>query len=288
MLAQEKLDKIADDDIAVTQRKDITIKHRQPDTSSTAGARLKQVVLTPRHGTHVTKQPSLPVSRVESNPLPVETGLINIDRDVPRVIDSSIRDRMRKQLENVIRKNEEILESSHVTHVPMRRGRDPTRVQEKNKVAMPLNLSVRKDLMKPGVQSESENVHGAIEKLLARHGRDLEITRKSKKEKSVIVERDTRPQINLTQKATADQSFLSKLYSQKTEPPCIPRGLKRPSPSNNNVSKKNKQEAPPQNQSIQENQALNLSSFASHEKEKIQKIVMDCRIALTPDVNGNW
>ena len=77
--------------------------------------------------------------------------------------ESRARDQMRKQLEIVIRKNEEILSSSPA---PSPRPRPAPAAPRPAAAAAPLNLSVRKDLMKP--KTERENVNVALEKLIAR------------------------------------------------------------------------------------------------------------------------
>ena len=178
VLAQERMDKtdtIVPDDVPITvddivdRRRDITINNRQDVgkyTSSQTGAKLKPVVLTPRHVSNIASHVSQP--------------LVKQSRDIGKMIpfqDRKVRDEMRKQLEIVIRKNEEILENSNVTHVPRKRTLDLTRCKTTVapakvetvgiKPSMPLNLSVRKDLMKP--KTENDNVNGAIEKLLARY-----------------------------------------------------------------------------------------------------------------------
>ena len=100
-----------------------------------------------------------------SRPIPMNQTKPKIEKPNQTIQDDTMRDQMRKQLESVIRKNEEILEKSHVYNAPLRRGKDVSKSNESS-VNKPLNLSVRKDLMKP--KNETENVSGAIQKLLAR------------------------------------------------------------------------------------------------------------------------
>ena len=182
VLAQERMDRtetIVPDDVPSTiddivdKRRDITINNRHEVgkyTSIQTGAKLKPVVLTPRHVSNVSSHVSQP--------------LVKQGREIGKMIpfqDRKVRDEMRKQLEIVIKKNEEILENSNVTHVPRKRTIDLTRCKTAAipqvkvetptasiKPSMPLNLSVRKDLMKPKTENDN-NVNGAIEKLLARY-----------------------------------------------------------------------------------------------------------------------
>ena len=303
VLAQEKMEVTED------KRTEVTINNR-----STAGVfggfqhppgatKMKTVVLTPRHvatnvpSSAVTAAPSKlsPVLMKKSSRAPVEGFK-----------DHKVRDQMRKQLEIVIRKNEEILEQSNVTHVASRRGREAARsqVSPRPRVAMPLNLSVRKDLMIKS-KSESDNVNVALEKLIARHGRELEITRKSKKDKIMsLPAKEPPPDVNLTpvspvpQQTLAQMMKLSRLTKRNSEcleslPALIPipvseptgPSLKRPGPvTNNNFldAKKKKKEI------VIDEEPTDLSVLKSPEnKERVQKIVMDCKIALQEDTSGN-
>jgi len=272
VLAQERLEKVEDE--SNIRRKDITIQERQSYTGSQTGAKLKPVVLTPRHMTNLV------------NPIPNKSKI-----EKPAIHDDNMRDQMRKQLESVIRKNEEILEKSHVYNAPLRRGKDVSKSNE-SPVNKPLNLSVRKDLMKP--KNESENVSGAIEKLLARHGRDLEITRKSKRDKmSVIVE--SPPEVNMTRHSkniSSPKIFQPTPTTKTLEPKTlepeqfqVKPGVKRASSDNNNfINVKKIRKLSDSPTSIQDKSVEN----PKENQEKIQTIIGDLRIALQVDVNGNY
>ena len=137
--------------------------------------------------------------------------------------------------------------------------------------------------------------------LFSRHGRDLEITRKSKKDKmSVIVE--SPPEVNMTKVPVHSknissekdistekifQSSPTETIEQKTLEPeqfLVKPGVKRASSDNNNFIKVKKiktlSDTPTHSQ--------DLSDLNSKEnQEKIQKIIGDFKIALQVDVNGN-
>ena len=290
VLAQEKMEVTETD-----KRTEVTINNRNTAgvfggfTHPQGTTKMKTVVLTPRHA--VTNVPSAPQ---RSTPVQVKKSIRG-----PGLQDHKARDQMRRQLETVIRKNEEILEQSNVTHVASRRGRDAARSQ--TKAAVPLNLSVRKDLMMK-TQPESDNVNVALEKLIARHGRELEITRKSKKDKLLhLPTREPPPDIDLTpvpqppHKSLTKMMQLAKLTPRlDTLPALIPisaasepvgPSLKRPGPvTNNNVpdAKKPKQEITP------DEEPTDLSVLKNQENnETVQKIMMDCQIALREDLSGN-
>ena len=125
-----------------------------------------------------------------------------------------------------------------------------------------------------------------------RHGRDLEITRKSKRDKmSVIVE--SPPEVNMTK--IPGHSKTSKILQSpsvslgyKTYEPeqfLVKPGVKRASSDNNNfikvkkVRKSSEESASP----VQDLSVLNVEE----NQEKIQKIMGDFKIALQQDVNGN-
>ena len=92
--------------------------------------------------------------------------------------ESRARDQMRRQLEIVIRKNEEIL-SGCSSPAPRPRPRPAPAAPRPTASAGPLNLSVRKDLMKP--KTERENVNVALEKLIARYIITVELQTKVKR-----------------------------------------------------------------------------------------------------------
>ena len=300
VLAQEKME-VTDD-----KRTEVTINNR--NTAGVFGGfqhpqgatKMKTVVLTPRHAN--TNVPSAPP---RLSPVQVKKS---VRGPVTGFQDHKVRDQMRKQLETVIRKNEEILEQSNVTHVASRRGRDAARSQDssRSKVAMPLNLSVRKDLMKksPCESDKSDNVNVALEKLIARHGRELEITRKTKKDKLLsLPTREPPPDVDLTPVTPVHHKSLTKMLqlaklTQRPEalPALIPitaastpepfgPSLKRPATvTNNNIldAKKKKQEI------ATDEEPTDLSVLKIPEnKETVQRIMMDCKIALQEDTSGN-
>ena len=275
VLAQERLDK---DDIPMTveevsdKRTDVTIANKTISATRPT-AKLKPVVLTPRHAPPV----SPPVTKTGNT----VSGL-------------QMREQMRKQLEFVIKKNEEILESSNVTHAPQRRGRAVTaensRVSQETRAVDltktrhlpgPLNLSVRKDLMKP--KAEPDKVNIALEKLLARHGNDLEITRKSKKERSMFP--DSPPDVTLK-----PQSPTTLLPRTEHSSASLKRSL--PSPNNNVLeTKKYKpdESSMSRRSSLENDVATDLSILNDPaNQETVKKIMEDCRVVLQQDVNGNW
>ena len=132
--------------------------------------------------------------------------------------------------------------------------------------------------------------------LFSRHGRDLEITRKSKKDKmSVIVE--SPPEVNMTKVPVHSKNISSEknisaekiFQSSPTETPepeqfLVKPGVKRASSDNNNFIKVKKIKTLSDTPTL----AQDLSDLNSKEnQEKIQKIIGDFKIALQVDVNGN-
>ena len=298
VLAQEKME-VTDD-----KRTEVTINNR--NTAGVFGGfqhpqgatKMKTVVLTPRHA-----NTNVPSASPRLSPVQVKKP---VRGPVTGFQDHKVRDQMRKQLETVIRKNEEILEQSNVTHVASRRGRDAARSQDsaRSKVAMPLNLSVRKDLMKKCESDKSDNVNVALEKLIARHGRELEITRKTKKDKLLSLPmREPPPDVDLTPVTPVPHKSLTKMLQlakltqrPETLPALIPitaasttepfgPSLKRPATvTNNNVldAKKKKQNI------VTDEEPTDLSVLKIPEnKETVQRIMMDCKIALQEDTSGN-
>ena len=146
--------------------------------------------------------------------------------------------------------------------------------------------------------------------MLRRHGRDLEITRKTKKDKLLLLaEREPPPELNLTARphaATARVSHLSPRHvasaaaspghvSPAASPP--ERGLKRSGPvANNNLAAAKKLKTPATTPSPPpplpgggEAAASDLSVLlrSPENGDKVKKIVMDFRLALHEDLNGN-
>ena len=289
VLAQEKMEVTED------KRTEVTINNR--NTAGVFGGfqrpqgatNMKTVVLTPRHAAT-----NVPSAAPRSSPVHKKSSR----GPLSGFQDHRVRDQMRKQLETVIRKNEEILEQSNVTQVTRGRGREAVRSLDsaRAKVAMPLNLSVRKDLMVSS-QPESDNVNVALEKLIARHGRELEITRKTKKDKLMSVPaRGPPPDVDLTPVSPLSHSSLTRMLHLSTLSPrldtlpalipitasesCGP-SLKRPATvTNNNTleAKKKKQDDEPTDLSVLK---------TPENKDTVQKIMMDCKLALKEDMSGN-
>ena len=135
--------------------------------------------------------------------------------------------------------------------------------------------------------------------LFSRHGRDLEITRKSKKDKmSVIVE--SPPEVNMTKvpvhskNISSEKNISAEKIFQSTEASepkllepeqfLVKPGVKRASSDNNNFIKVKKIKTLSDTPTL----AQDLSDLNSKEnQEKIQKIIGDFKIALQVDVNGN-
>ena len=260
VLAQEKLEGPTEEE---TGEKNI-LKSRAPGRTEAPGAKLKPVVLTPRQS-----HPGLPLQ------------------------DRRVRDHMRNKLEFVIRKNEEILENNEaLKQVAIRKREKPqTTSMSSQPAALPLNLSVRKDLLRadlaePEVCSTSPkpNISVTLEKLLARHGGDLEITRKKKKDKISCVVLDSPPVVNMTP-----------LYPRPALSDNQIRGTKRlisPICNNNSEESQVKENA----KKLKVDAAIpkiadivkKESAFDNPENsEKIKKIVSDFRIALQEDLHGN-
>ena len=261
VLAQEKLEgQQAEEEPA---EKNI-LKSRPAGRAATAGAKLKPVVLTPRQS-----HPGLPLQ------------------------DRRVRDQMRNKLEFVIRKNEEILENNEALRQVAIRKREKPQLglmpSQPAAPALPLNLSVRKDLLRADLAESvvrstapNPNISVTLEKLLARHGGDLEITRKKKKDKSGCILVDSPPVVNITP-----------LYPRQTLSNNQIRGTKRfISPICNNNSdasevnaKKLKVDAeiPKITDLVKKESALD----NPENSEKIKKIVSDFRIALQEDLHGN-
>ena len=260
VLAQEKLEGPTEEESG--ERNILT--SRAPARAEPAGAKLKPVVLTPRQS-----HPGLPLQ------------------------DRRVRDHMRNKLEFVIRKNEEILENNEaLKQVAIRKREKPqTTSMSSQPAALPLNLSVRKDLLRadlaePEVCSTSPkpNISVTLEKLLARHGGDLEITRKKKKDKISCVVLDSPPVVNMTP-----------LYPRQTLSNNQIRGTKRIiSPISNNNSDESELKANAKKQKVDAeipeiaDIVKKESAFDNPENsEKIKKIVSDFRIALQEDLHGN-
>jgi len=264
VLAQEKLEGPTEEESG--ERNILT--SRAPARAGPAGAKLKPVVLTPRQS-----HPGLPLQ------------------------DRRVRDHMRNKLEFVIRKNEEILENNEaLKQVAIRKREKPQMSsmasQPSGPPSLPLNLSVRKDLLRPeladplvGSASPKPNISVTLEKLLARHGGDLEITRKKKKDKMACVVLDSPPVVNMTP-----------LYPRQTLSNNQIRGTKRIiSPISNNNSDESELKANAKKQKVDAeipeiaDIVKKESAFDNPENsEKIKKIVSDFRIALQEDLHGNF
>ena len=272
VLAQEKLEGPQTEEETGGDKN--VLKSRAPGRTGAAGAKLKAVVLTPRQS-----QPALPLQ------------------------DRRVRDHMRNKLEFVIRKNEEILENNEaLKQVAIRKREKPQMTSLSNlssqppvPPALPLNLSVRKDLLRADLAesvvssatpnaSPKPNISVTLEKLLARHGGDLEITRKKKKDKNNCVLLDSPPVVNMTP-----------LYPRQTLSNNQIRGTKRlisPICNNNSEESQVKENA----KKLKVDAAIpkiadivkKESAFDNPENsEKIKKIVSDFRIALQEDLHGN-
>ena len=245
------------------------LKSRAPERTGANGAKLKPVVLTPRQS-----HPALPLQ------------------------DRRVRDQMRNKLEFVIRKNEEILENNEALKQVAIRKRDKGQVTNMASqhsappaTSLPLNLSVRKDLLRSDLTepvlsslTPQPNISLTLEKLLARHGGDLEITRKKKKEKISGVVLDSPPVVNLTP-----------LYPRQTQSDTQIRGTKRLiSPISNNNSEESEVRANAKKLKV-DTAIPKIADLVKKESalenpensEKIKKIVSDFRIALQEDLHGN-
>jgi len=267
VLAQEKLEGPQTEE--ETGDKNI-LKSRAPGKKGAAGAKLKPVVLTPRQS-----HPALPLQ------------------------DRRVRDHMRNKLEFVIRKNEEILENNEALKQVAIRKREKPQMSSQPPLppSLPLNLSVRKDLLRADLAeplvcsttatataSPKPNISVTLEKLLARHGGDLEITRKKKKDKIHSVLLDSPPVVNMTP-----------LYPRPTLSNNQIRGTKRLiSPICNNNSEES--EVQENAKKLKVNSAIATEDIVKKESafdnpensEKIKKIVSDFRIALQEDLHGNF
>ena len=144
---------------------------------------------------------------------------------------------------------------------------------------------------------------------VVRHGRDLEITRKSKKDKLLLLaEREPPPELNLTARVShlsprhvASAASSPGHASPAASPP--ERGVKRSGPSTNNdlaAAKRLKTPAtapspPPPRPGGGEAAAagevaasdLSVLLRSPENGDKVKKIVMDFRLALHEDLNGN-
>ena len=266
VLAQEKLEGPAEEE---TRRDKNILKSRAPGRTGAAGAKLKPVVLTPRQS-----HPGLPLQ------------------------DRRVRDHMRNKLEFVIRKNEEILENNEaLKQVAIRKREKPQMAsmpsQQAAAPALPLNLSVRKDLLRadlaePEVCSSSPkpNISVTLEKLLARHGGDLEITRKKKKDKTSCVVLDSPPVVNMTPLYPRPGLSNNQVRGTKRliSPTCNNNSEESPVKENAKKLKVDTANAIPKIADIVKKE----SAFDNPENsEKIKKIVSDFRIALQEDLHGN-
>jgi len=270
VLAQEKLEGPAEEE---TRREKNILKSRAPGRTGAAGAKLKPVVLTPRQS-----HPGLPLQ------------------------DRRVRDHMRNKLEFVIRKNEEILENNEaLKQVAIRKREKPQMAsmpslpsQPAAPPALPLNLSVRKDLLRAdlaepevGSTSPKPNISVTLEKLLARHGGDLEITRKKKKDKISCVVPDSPPVVNMTPLYPRPALSDNQLRGTKRliSPICNNNSEESPVKENAKKLKVDTANAIPKIADIVKKE----SAFDNPENsEKIKKIVSDFRIALQEDLHGNF
>jgi len=210
--------------------------------------------------------------------------------------DQRVNDQIRKQLESVIKRNEDILKNTDLLKQDVQRRTDKT-CQPDN--STPLNLSVRKDLMKshrnPNAEQEKRNLDllprdlsQAVASLITKTGGDLEITRKVKKagkpRKSFIY--DTPALVNMTP-----------IYRPKSRENIISIGEeldslmgKRKAYYKNEDAEENiKKRKLFINDSIKE-ELLSIDSRKIKEENlpMVNKIGVDCRLALHPDLHGNY
>lgn len=262
VLAQEKLEGPAEA-VAVTvdeivDRNTLTVRGGRAGLAGPA--KLKPVVLTPR----------------QSGPAPLPLK------------DRTVRDQVRHKLEFVIRKNEEILENNEaLRQVAVRRREKPLLTTMTSHGAggppptLPLNLSVRKDLLRADLLEHppvpAQNISVTLEKLLARHGGDLEITRKAKRDKSCGLTADRPPVVNLTPlyQSQGTKRLISPTFNNNSEESDLISNAKK---------LKVDSEIPKIVDIVKKESALDNPEHS----EKIKKIISDFKIVLQEDLHGNF
>ena len=255
VLAQEKLEGPAEaggEGVPVTV--DETVERRSVRVRG-GGAKLKPVVLTPR----------------QSHGPGLATGQLPLR-------DRTVRDQVRHKLEFVIRKNEEILENNEALRQVAIRRRDRPQTSLPP-AALPLNLTVRKDLMRSDSSEQrtgTPNISVTLEKLLARHGGDLEITRKVKKDKNSSTAVESAPLVNLTPVygGQGTKRLISPTCNNNTEESDVILNAKK---------LKVDAEVPKMEETMRKESAVE----NPENSDKIKKIISDFRIALQEDLHGN-
>lgn len=264
VLAQEKLEGPAEaggEAVPVTvdetvERSSLTVRDgARAGGGGGAGAKLKPVVLTPR----------------QSHGPGLATGQLPLR-------DRTVRDQVRHKLEFVIRKNEEILENNEALRQVAIRRRDRPQTSLAP-AALPLNLTVRKDLMRSDSSEQrtgTNNISVTLEKLLARHGGDLEITRKVKKDKNSSTAVESAPLVNLTPVygGQGTKRLMSPTCNNNTEESDVILNAKK---------LKVDAEVPKMEDTMRKESAVE----NPENSDKIKKIISDFRIALQEDLHGN-
>ena len=213
-------------------------------------------------------------------------------------LDQRDNDQIRKQLESVIKKNEDILNNTDLVMQDALKRKDKSFDGIDN--STPLNLSVRKDLMKPSEQTNSlvvkrnpksigslpEDLSQTVASLITKTGGDLEITRKVKKIgpplKSIVY--NTPASVNLTPIYRPKASNKDSLQTGSNDSILG----KRKGDSNNDgttdYAKKMKQIA-------EEIKPEITPTETGKPKEEysplVNKITLDCKFALQQDLHGN-
>ena len=306
---------------------------------STAGEKLKPVVLTPRQ-VHVRTVPSpiIPSTRKTgqnsfklvpnskpsqlqshqtsntANTLPLYESIFSLagspgtPKDSLNVLpekqlictgilsDQSLNNQIRKQLESVIKRNEDILKNTDLLKQDVFRSKYKTCLSD---ISTPLNLSVRKDLMKgyrnTNIEQEKKNTWGNIESLpgdlshavaslITKAGGDLEITRKVKQagpsQRTLIYDKPAF--VNMTpiyRHSKQDEDVaISKIQDRMI--------AKRKAYFQEDQEKVKKKKDMNIESIKEEHLSMNLTLIKQETSSMIDKIGVDCKLALQPDLHG--
>ena len=218
--------------------------------------------------------------------------------------DQRISDQMRKQLEIFIRRNEEILGNTDMRKHDLVKKRDKTGLLDNMVNSTPLNLSVRKDLMKSSSnesimekekkkhQSRPRDLSTALASLIAKTGGDLEITRKVKKanpsSRSYIY--DKPPIVNMT---PIYQHREKDMYVPAMEELDRGMGKRKASQLGESIEENVKKikslitENLPKNTVKTEPVLTNCMNIKQENSAVVNKILTDCKLALHQDLHGN-
>jgi len=305
---------------AVEKLKPVVLTPRQvtfkpaPTSHPSNIVRVRQNTFTPK--TSNSQQPKNPPSNNNTNTIPLYESIFSLagspgEQKNPLTLfpeslnslqDQRVNDQVRRQLESVIKRNEDILKGTELIK-QVRRNEDILkntkllkgdlqRRQEQDNSA-PLNLSVRKDLMKrEETEGEKKKIQRSfhslprdlsqtVASLINKTGGDLEITRKVKKagkmQKSLFYDKP----------ASVD---MTPVFRQKTPEHHSMVGKRK-----SEYIREDEEENIKKRKVVSSIESMKDELFSINSKIRndetlpvVAKISADCRLALHPDLHGNY